>query len=237
MRQRLHWLALHGFIRSVAWLGAKRGDPQGRLIADPAVKADPVPFYEGLRRHGPVVRGRISYLALDHAVAHEVLRSEDFRVLSMGSNLPAPLRRLESRVRDDMLHPLRPPSLLSVEPPEHTRYRKTVSSVFTPRAVAALRDRVEQTATALLDELAGERGVVDIVERYCSQLPVAVISDILGVPDSDRGTSCSSVSWRRPAWTSDCPGGNTSRCSAALRDSTSGWPATFASCGARPAMT
>ncbi|BBY08819.1 cytochrome P450 [Mycobacterium noviomagense] len=187
MRQRLHWLALHGFIRSVAWLGAKRGDPQGRLIADPAVKADPVPFYEGLRRHGPVVRGRISYLALDHAVAHEVLRSEDFRVLSMGSNLPAPLRRLESRVRDDMLHPLRPPSLLSVEPPEHTRYRKTVSSVFTPRAVAALRDRVEQTATALLDELAGERGVVDIVERYCSQLPVAVISDILGVPDSDRG--------------------------------------------------
>ncbi len=183
----MHWLALHGFIRSVAWLGAKRGDPQGRLIADPAVKADPVPFYEGLRRHGPVVRGRISYLALDHAVAHEVLRSEDFRVLSMGSNLPAPLRRLESRVRDDMLHPLRPPSLLSVEPPEHTRYRKTVSSVFTPRAVAALRDRVEQTATALLDELAGERGVVDIVERYCSQLPVAVISDILGVPDSDRG--------------------------------------------------
>ncbi|WP_375487849.1 cytochrome P450 [uncultured Mycobacterium sp.] len=187
MRQRLHWLALHGFIRSVAWLGARRGDPQGRLIADPAVKADPVPFYEGLRRHGPLVRGRISYLALDHAVAQEVLRSEDFRVLSMGSNLPAPLRRLESRVRDDMLHPLRPPSLLSVEPPEHTRYRKTVSSVFTPRAVAALRDRVEQRATALLGELADERGVVDIVERYCSQLPVAIISDILGVPDSDRG--------------------------------------------------
>jgi cytochrome P450 len=187
LKQRLHWLALHGFIRSVARLGARRGDPQGRLIADPAVKADPVPFYEGLRRHGPLVRGRISYLALDHAVAQEVLRSEDFRVLSMGSNLPAPLRRLESRVRDDMLHPLRPPSLLSVEPPEHTRYRKTVSSVFTPRAVAALRDRVEQRASALLGELADERGVVDIVERYCSQLPVVIISDILGVPDSDRG--------------------------------------------------
>jgi cytochrome P450 len=183
----LHWLALHGFIRSVAWLGATRGDPQGRLIADPSVKADPVPFYEGLRRHGPLVRGRLSYLALDHAVAQEVLRSDDFRVLAMGSNLPLPLRWLEARVRDDRLHPLRPPSLLSVEPPDHTRYRKTVSSVFTPRAVAALRDRVEQTATALLDELADERGVVDIVERYCSQLPVAIISDILGVPDSDRG--------------------------------------------------
>ncbi|EID11903.1 cytochrome P450 [Mycobacterium xenopi RIVM700367] len=187
MRQRLHWLVLHGFVRAVAWLGARRGDPQARLIADPAVKADPVPFYEELRPRGPLVPGRIGYLTVDHAVAQEVLRSEDFRVLSLGSNLPAPLRSLERRFRDDLLHPLRPPSLLSVEPPEHTRYRKLVSSVFTPRAVAALRDAVEQTAAALLDGLADQRGVVDIVDRYCSQLPIAIISDILGVPDSDRG--------------------------------------------------
>ncbi|MGA8332361.1 MAG: cytochrome P450, partial [Mycobacterium sp.] len=68
----------------------------------------------------------------------------------------------------------------------HTRYRKTVSSVFTQRAVAALRDGVEQTAESLLDELSREPGVVDIVDRYCAQLPVAIISDILGVPDRDR---------------------------------------------------
>jgi hypothetical protein len=90
------------------------------------------------------------------------------------------------------LHPLRAPSLLAVEPPDHTRYRKTVSAVFTPRAVAALRDRVEQTAGNLLDQLAGRPSVsgvsdvVDIVGRYCSQLPVAIISDILGVPEQDR---------------------------------------------------
>ena len=80
--------------------------------------------------------------------------------------------------------------MLAVEPPQHTRYRKTVSSVFTPRAVAALRERVEQTAHALLDELeddsAAGAGSVDIVDRYCARLPVAVISDILGVPDHDR---------------------------------------------------
>ena len=104
----------------------------------------------------------------------------------MGSALPAPLRWLERRTRDDLLHPLRPPSLLAVEPPQHTRYRKAVSSVFTPRAVAALRDRVEQTARVLLDQFAGQPGVVDIVGRYCAQLPVAIISDILGVPDGDR---------------------------------------------------
>lgn len=178
---------MHGFVRGVAALGARRGDPQSRLIADPAVTADPVSFYEPLRPRGPLVRGRINYLAVDHAVAQEVLRSDAFRVLSLGSNLPAPLRWLERRARDNLLHPLRPPSLLAVEPPDHTRYRKTVSAVFTSRAVAALRDGVEQTAVALLDQLVGQAGVVDIVTRYCAQLPVAVISDILGVPERDRG--------------------------------------------------
>jgi cytochrome P450 len=182
----LHWLALHGFVRGGASIGARRGDLQARLIADPTVKANPVPFYEEVRSRGPLVRSRIGYITADHAIGHELLRSDDFRVLSIGSNLPAPLRWLERRVRDDLLHPLRPPSLLAVEPPEHTRYRKTVSSVFTHRAVSALRDGVEQTAESLLEGLSSEPGVVDIVDRYCAQLPVAIISDILGVPENDR---------------------------------------------------
>jgi len=49
-----------------------------------------------------------------------------------------------------------------------------------------LRDRVEDTATELLGALSDGPGVVDIVAGYCSRLPVAVISDILGVPDADR---------------------------------------------------
>jgi cytochrome P450 len=189
VKKRLHWLAMHGFIRGVAAIGARRGDLQARLIADPTVADDPVPFYEELRARGPLVKGRLNYLTADHALAHELLRSDDFRVVNMGSNLPAPLRWLERRTRDDLLHPLRAPSLLAVEPPDHTRYRKTVSAVFTPRAVAALRDGVARTAASLLDQLAGESGgsrVVDVVGAYCSQLPVAIISDILGVPERDR---------------------------------------------------
>ncbi len=194
MKERLHWLAMHGFIRGVAAIGMRRGELQARLIADPTVAADPVPYYDQLRALGPLVKGRVNYLTTDHALAHELLRSDDFRVVNMGSNLPAPLRWLERRTRDDLLHPLREPSLLAVEPPDHTRYRKTVSAVFTSRAVATLRDRVEQTAANLLDQLSGQSGVsavgvsevIDIVGRYCSQLPVAIISDILGVPDQDR---------------------------------------------------
>jgi cytochrome P450 len=186
VKERLHWFAMHGFVRGVAAIGVRRGDLQARLIADPTVAADPVPFYDELRALGPLVEGRANYLTADHALGHELLRSDDFRVVNMGSNLPAPLRWLELRTRDDLLHPLQAPSLLAVEPPDHTRYRKTVSAVFTSRAVAALRERVEQTAADLLDELADESGVVDIVGRYCSQLPVAIISDILGVPEQDR---------------------------------------------------
>jgi cytochrome P450 len=186
VKERLHWFAMHGFIRGGAAIGVRRGDMQSRLVADPKVAADPVPFYDEVRALGPLVKSRVSYLAVGHALCHELLRSDNFRVLELGSNLPAPIRWLERRTRDDLLHPLRAPSLLAVEPPDHTRYRKTVSAVFTSRAVAALRERVEQTAADLLDELADESGVVDIVGRYCSQLPVAIISDILGVPEQDR---------------------------------------------------
>jgi len=186
MRERLHWLTMHGLLRSAANWSARKGDPQARFFADPTLRADPIPFFEELRAQGPLVRARVSFLTVDHATAHDLLRSDDFRVVSMGGSLPSALRWLERRTRADVLHPLLPPSLLAVEPPEHTRYRKTVSSVFTSRAVSALQDRVEGTAAALLEGLADESGVVDIVDRYCAQLPVAIISEILGVPDDDR---------------------------------------------------
>ncbi|MBI3212192.1 MAG: cytochrome P450 [Mycobacterium sp.] len=186
-RQRLHWFALHGVVRGAAALGARRGDPQARLIADPAVRADPGSFADELHAAGSLVRGRAAWLTADHETAHQLLRSDDFTVTAIGKNLPSPLRRIEQRTRaKNRMHPLMPPSMLTVEPPDHTRYRKTVSSVFTPRAVAALRQRVQQAATALLDTLGDGDGVVDIVERYCSQLPITVIGDILGVPEGDR---------------------------------------------------
>lgn len=188
IKQRLHWFALHGVIRGLASYGAKRGEMQGRLIADPAVRADPGGFADELREHGTVVRGRAAWLTADHAVAHQLLRSDDFSVTAIGKTLPGPLGWLERKTTvKGRLHPLLPPSMLSVEPPEHTRYRKTVSSVFTTRAVAALRERVEQAAVALLDGIeAGPTDLVDVVDAYCAQLPVTVIGDILGVPDHDR---------------------------------------------------
>jgi cytochrome P450 len=186
MRQRIRWLAVHGVIRAVSKSFAKRGDPQGRLIADPSVRANPVAFTEELRARGPIVRCRVLYITVDHKIVNDVLRSDDFTVIAMGSNLPKPLQWVANRTKTGLLHPLEPPSMLSVEPPDHTRYRKLVSSVFTTRAVAALRDRVGDTASKLLDNLGDDPGTVDIVREYCSQLPVSIIGDILGVPEEAR---------------------------------------------------
>lgn len=187
LRHRVRWAALHGVIRGSSKVAARRtGDPQARLIADPSVRENPAAFADELRDLGPVIRCRAVLMTVDHQVAGDLLRSEDFRVSSLGGGLPAPLRWINEKTNPGLLHPIEPPSLLSIEPPDHTRCRKLVSSVFTPRAVAALRDRVQDTADRLLDDLDGRTGAVDVVAEYCSQLPVAVISDILGVPEQDR---------------------------------------------------
>lgn len=103
LKHRLHWLSLHGFVRGAASLGARRGDLQARLIADPSVKANPVPFYEEVRSRGALVRTRLGHITADHAIGHELLRSDEFRVVSIGSNLPTPLSWLELRTRDQLL--------------------------------------------------------------------------------------------------------------------------------------
>ena len=186
MKQRIRWLALHGFVRGFSRYGARRGDPQARLIADPQVRENPAAFADELRIRGPIIRSRTGWMTFDHQVANEILRSDDFRVSALSANLPAPLRWVVRKTDPGLLHPIEPPSLLSIEPPDHTRCRKLVSSVFTTRAVAALRERVQQTAGEILDGLDTTTTVIDVVQRYCGQLPIAVISDILGVPARDR---------------------------------------------------
>ncbi|KZF07520.1 MULTISPECIES: cytochrome P450 [Rhodococcus] len=185
MREYARWLAAHGVIRFAAKRAAAAGDPQAMLVADPVTRANPTPVYEKLRATAPLVKTRISNITVHHRVAFDLLRSDDFRVTQLGATLPGPLRWIERHTRSGALHPILPPSLLSVEPPDHTRYRKLVSSVFTVRAVQKMRDQVQETADALLDELSDGSPVVDIVDRYCARLPVAVIGRILGVPVED----------------------------------------------------
>ena len=140
---------------------------------------------EEIRSQGPLYRSRIGYVTTSHAAVRHVLTSDDFR-----TGLPTAqgaLGRISRWAAPTTLHPVEPPSLLVTEPPDHTRYRKLVTRVFTMRAVERLRERTEEIAADLLDSLEKRAsGPVDLVETYCSVLPVTVIAEILGVPEEER---------------------------------------------------
>ncbi len=88
-------------------------------------------------------------------------------------------------------------SIISIDPPDHTRLRKLVQPSFTGRGIQALRGNIQQIADDLLDQAerdAAERGEVapdrrmDLIESFAYPFPVTVISDMLGIPREDRET-------------------------------------------------
>jgi cytochrome P450 len=78
-----------------------------------------------------------------------------------------------------------PRPFLFRDPPDHTRLRGLVQRAFTPRTIAELTGFVELEVARLLDE-ALEWGTFDVVDALAWPLPVAVISEMLGVPEEDR---------------------------------------------------
>lgn len=75
--------------------------------------------------------------------------------------------------------------LLNSDPPAHTRLRRLAWKAFTPRSVARLRPHAEETAVRLLDEMAAAGGVTDLLGEYARPLPIAVLCDLLGIPEAD----------------------------------------------------
>jgi cytochrome P450 len=73
--------------------------------------------------------------------------------------------------------------MLGLNPPDHTRLRRLVAKAFTPKTVDNLRPDIERLTDELLDEL---QGTVDVIPELALKLPIAVISEMLGVPESYR---------------------------------------------------
>lgn len=187
VRAGVHWGVAHGLPTLLLRRAAGRGDLQARLIRVGSLGTDEVfGLVEEIRAHGPLYRSRIGYVTTSHAAVRELLTSDDFRT---GFPTDAgPVGRIARWAAPTTLHPVEPPSLLVTEPPDHTRYRKLVTRVFTMRAVERLRERTEEVADGLLDDLERRAdGPVDLVEAYCAVLPVTVIAEVLGVPEEERG--------------------------------------------------
>ena len=145
-------------------------------LFDPANRPDPYPLFHKLREAGPfpVGDGAITVIG-SHALCTTILRDTTLSSDRSRTLLP---RRFSREPQE------RPTSFLSMDPPDHTRLRKLVSKAFTPRVIAGLAPRI----TEIVDELfAGfaDANRFDVVSELAYPLPVRVICELLGVPESD----------------------------------------------------
>ena len=181
-QRALRWTLRHGLFRLMLRRRGRDGDRNAQFLVDPAMSVDPYPHYDELRAAGRLVdNGMVLYTA-HHDVATAVLRSQDFGVSGGEQQMPLPLRVANRLAGRYPLGPGEPPSMLTVDPPDHTRYRKLVTRAFNARAVAALRSRTEEVATELLDAMAAKGPSADLATDYASLLPATVIAEMLGAP-------------------------------------------------------
>ncbi|WP_203819412.1 cytochrome P450 [Paractinoplanes ferrugineus] len=141
---------------------------------------DPYPRYRRMREISPVVRADDSALVVTrHADCAAVTRDAKL------GHLPAHMLAfigLPDWADHPALYQLFT-SLLALNPPDHTRLRRLVSSGFTPRRVQALRPAIERMVHELLDRVDGP---ADFISAFAFPLPCNVIGELLGVPEPDR---------------------------------------------------
>ncbi|MEW1720011.1 cytochrome P450 [Streptomyces sp. NPDC093109] len=153
----------------------------------PEFLADPYPAYAELR-----ARGRAHYYAPSdqwlvphHADVSALLRDRRLG-RSYGHRFShEEFGRTPPPAGHEPFHELNDRGMLELEPPDHTRIRRLVSKAFTPRTVEQLQPYVQKLAAELVGRLVDEGGG-DLLTAVAEPLPVAVIAEMLGVPEEDR---------------------------------------------------
>ena len=158
-RERASW-TYHGYVRH---------DPLAELRTR-AGRADPYPIYERVRAAGRMSPTRLgNWMTPSHELCNRVLRDRRLGV--------RPIEAALSAEEFDL-------SFLEMNPPDHTRLRRLVTPAFSPKQMAGYRARIEKTVQELLDDVSGP---FDLVSAFAAPLPIAVISDLLGVPRERAG--------------------------------------------------
>ncbi|MFG3403742.1 cytochrome P450 [Streptomyces sp. NPDC048142] len=142
----------------------------------------PYDVYERLRTSSPVHRIK----GMDGQPAWLVTRYDDVRAALADPRLSLDKTNArEGCYRGLSLPPALDANLLNMDPPDHTRLRRLVGRAFTPRRINQLRAPIRDTTNRLLDAL-GPHGTTDLISAYAAPLPITVICELLGVPESHR---------------------------------------------------
>jgi cytochrome P450 len=141
---------------------------------------DPYPTYAALRAHAPVHRLPDGSFFLT--------RYDDVAQVYRDTATWSSDKKIDFRPNfaDSLLYEHHTTSLVFNDPPVHTRVRKLLAPVFTPRALKAIEPRIEDLVERLLDN-AARAGTVDLIEDYAAAIPLQLIGDLLGVPQHERG--------------------------------------------------
>ena len=156
------------------------------LLADIDV-VDPYPLWQALLEGPPHVAAdgslalvtdltQCAALLRDPRMSSDHRNSDHFKNVRLPTLSQQDLERFEKRE-----------VFLFRDPPVHTRLRRLVSKAFTPRTVEGLRPFIEKRTDELLTA-AADRGRLELVSDLAYPLPVAVISEMLGVPHEDHET-------------------------------------------------
>ena len=158
--------------------------PADADIADPDTYTAGVPHatFQRLRRDDPV-----SWWDEDHAGGHgfwAVTRHADLLQVSrdVGTFSSAAGIRLEEMDAEETAARR---TMMELDPPEHTGYRRLVSKPFSRREVHAYEQAIRTLARAVIDDALGAGPSFDFVDRIAKQLPMRMLGALLGVPDAD----------------------------------------------------
>ncbi len=163
--------ALYRARAATGYHGYVRRDPIALLHLRPG-RVNPYPIYARLRAEGTLTPTRLgNWATTSYPVCDAVLRDRRFGVRPESPAAPATAEQFNL-------------SFLELNPPDHTRLRKLAAYAFTPRAVAGYASRISSTVDRLLDR-AGAAGGFDLVSGFAAPLPIAVITDLLGVPEAE----------------------------------------------------
>jgi cytochrome P450 len=157
-----------------------------REFATPEFRRDPYPYFRWLRENEPVCRTSEGfYLVTRHAdVTFVQNRNGDLFV----SPEAAQVVEVMPQIREHQLMEKLLGSLASLNPPAHTRLRRLVARVFTPRNIDGFRDQMAVICGRLLDaieEPLRDGEVVDLREKLSGPLPMLTIAELLGVPGDE----------------------------------------------------
>jgi cytochrome P450 len=149
---------------------------------------EPYALFAAVRERGPVQQvtladGHDAWLVVHFDEALAALNDP-----RLSKDMHAALATDAAVVSEGLPGPAFARHMLTVDPPDHTRLRRLVSSAFTPRRIEALRPHIQAIVDDLLDDIAadGADGEVDLVSRFAFPLPFTVICELLGVPEPDR---------------------------------------------------